>query len=103
MPRRSLEPRMSPHPTRISFCFATAILVAAEAQVAAQCSTQWLGNPVVPGTDGPVRATTTWDPDGAGPLQPVVVLGGQFQMAGSAAASYIATYDPASGVCSPLG
>jgi hypothetical protein len=45
----------------------------------------------------------TWDRDGAGPLPPVIVAGGQFTSAGGVAASKIAMWDPATGVWSPLG
>ncbi|HEU4419238.1 MAG TPA: hypothetical protein VFT55_09885, partial [Planctomycetota bacterium] len=71
---------------------------------AAQCSTQWLAGQGTAGTDGEgVRATTMWDPDGAGPIQPVLVVGGNFQVAGSAVPNNIAAYDPVSNVWSALG
>ena len=37
---------------------------------AAQCATQWLPGPGIAGTNNKVDAVTTWDPDGAGPMQP---------------------------------
>src|SRR5688572_9852387 len=75
----------------------------APAHARAQCTTHWLPGDGVPGTDGGVYATTRWDPDGAGPLQPVLVVGGTFSVAGTIQAANIATYDPASGAWSALG
>ncbi|HEX6812641.1 MAG TPA: hypothetical protein VF384_13525, partial [Planctomycetota bacterium] len=48
-------------------------------------------------------ATTMWDPDGAGPMQPVLVVGGEFTIAGTAVARGIAAYDPVTGAWSALG
>ena len=68
-----------------------------------QCATQWLPGDGLPGTYGPTHAATMWDPDGAGPKAPVVVLGGGFEIAGRSAAHNIVTYDPATGIWAPLG
>src|SRR5262245_15334581 len=46
---------------------------------------------------------TMWDPDGAGPMQPLLVVGGRFTVAGSVFANSIAAYDPVSRVWSALG
>ena len=94
---------MTSHASRHSPLLPLTLLVVAAPPLAAQCTTQWLGNSVVPGTNGVVNAATTWDPDGAGPLPPGVVLGGQFQTAGATAANNIAFFDPSSGACSALG
>lgn len=40
-----------------------------------QCA-QWAAGEGLPGVDGLVQTLTLWDPDGGGPAQPVVVLGG---------------------------
>ena len=64
------------------------------ARASAQCATQWLGGDEVPGVAGTVRATTTYDPDGAGPATPLLVVAGEFTVAGDTVASNIATYDP---------
>ena len=50
------------------------------------------------GTDGPVNAITTWDPDGDGPLTPQVVIGGEFvdvgaDSTGGITANYIVRWD----------
>jgi hypothetical protein len=89
---------MTSRMARVSFSLALALVGALEARLPTRCSTQWLPGQGVPGTDGDVAATTMWDPDGAGPMSPVLVVGGAFQVAGSAVASNIATYDPVSGV-----
>ena len=46
---------------------------------------------------------TVWDPDGPGPLPPVVVVGGSFTVAGSVVANNIAAWNPATGQWSALG
>jgi hypothetical protein len=63
----------------------------------AQCSTFWRPGSGVPCTNGSVYATTTWDPDGTGPLPRVLVVGGSFSIAGTAGANCIATFEPISG------
>src|SRR5262245_47106950 len=73
------------------------------AHAPAQCATQWLPGEGVPGVDWPVHAMTMWDPDGSGPRQPVLVVGGYFGAAGTIEAASIAAYDPTTGVWSALG
>lgn len=81
----------------------SAALAGLLAPVAAQCTTSWEATIGVPGTDQEIHAMATWDPDGAGPATPVLVLGGQFVVAGTVVASRVATYDPATGVWGTLG
>lgn len=66
----------------------------------AQCPQQWLSGDPVPFARGQVRATTVWDPDGAGPVAPVLVAGGEFA-AGTMLATGIAAFDGSS--WSPIG
>ena len=54
------------------------IALAAVASLRAQCNLGWAAGPGLAGTDGEVHAMTWWDPDGAGPRTPVVVMGGSF-------------------------
>jgi hypothetical protein len=68
-------------------------LLAAGRPAAAQCQPQWLAGEGVPGILGIAYAATTWDPDGPGPQQPRLVIGGSLSVAGSAAASNIAMWD----------
>ena len=49
--------------------------------VRAQCLPDWA--PVGPGLDATVFASTTWDPDGPGPLPAVLVAGGGFHFGGT--------------------
>jgi WD40 repeat protein len=69
----------------------------------AQCPPAWLPTIGAPGTDQRVNAIANWDPDGAGPATPVLVVGGEFVVAGDIAANRVATYDPATGAWSALG
>jgi hypothetical protein len=67
----------------------------------AQCAGVW--NPfdpstaAYPGTNGEVRASTMWDPDGPGPLTPRLVIVGRFGIVANTPAYYIADYDPGTG------
>ena len=87
-----------PFPLR-SILAAVALLAAA--QLRGQCANSWQA--IASGTDGEVRAMTWWDPDGAGWQPEVVVVGGNFSMAGGIFANGAATYDPVLGVWSALG
>ncbi len=72
------------------------------AAAAAQCGTQWQPDPGQAGTTG-YFLSTPWDPDGAGPSAPVLVVGGPFQTIGACAANRLATYDPVQRTYAPLG
>ncbi|MGE3173839.1 MAG: hypothetical protein AB7O97_14540 [Planctomycetota bacterium] len=95
-PRRSLLPSL-----------AAVALFAATA--ASQCAPQPLPGLGTPGVGlfdtapGVVHATTLWDPDGAGPAGPVLVLGGDFSTLGTTPAANIGTYDPSTGATAALG
>lgn len=79
------------------------LLVSSLCPATAQCPNGFDAAAGVPGTNNTVFATTVWDPDGAGPQTPKVVLGGQFTQAGGLAANRIAMWDPATGAWSTLG
>lgn len=68
----------------------------------AQCEHTWESLSQVPGIDGPVYATSMWDPDGSGPLSPVLVLGGDFGAGGNVVSNDVLTYDPATGAFGAL-
>jgi len=86
-----------------SFVLAAAFL-ASVLPLAAQCTPEWVPGNGLPGVQGwLVSATSMWDPDGAGPLGPRVVVGGRFTAAGNVAVNNIASYDAATGTWSPLG
>ncbi|MFN0133111.1 MAG: hypothetical protein ACKVW3_11385 [Phycisphaerales bacterium] len=59
----------------------------------AQCGGRWLPGEGLEGLNGHIYALVNWDPDGSGPLPPVVVVGGSFTVAGTALASNIAVWD----------
>lgn len=79
------------HPCRALWCAVAMSLSGPPAT--AQCGTQWLPDPGQAGTTASYHSTQ-WDPDGAGPLPPVLVVGGSFQTIGNVAANRLATYDP---------
>lgn len=62
--------------------------------VVGQCTLQWQPGDSIPFVHGNARATTTWDPDGAGPLPPLLVVGGRFH-AGSMLDTSLAAFDGA--------
>src|SRR5262245_30991722 len=72
-----------------------AALTCSAARVEAQCTPSWLPGEGVPGLDGngAILAMTTWDPDGAGPEAPLLVVAGSFWSAGDANALGIAAWD----------
>lgn len=74
----------------------------------AQCPPEWLPGHGLAGVDwgyggGGVNAVVAWDIDGDGPRSEVLVLGGSFQVAGSALASNLACWDPATSSWFALG
>ena len=76
------------------------LLVAAcgvQSSLVAQCPTDWVPSQGSGGLSSAPDQAVAWDPDGAGPLPPVVVFRGNFTSAGPlATASGIAAWDPAS-------
>ncbi len=70
-------------------------------QASAVCTAQWLPGDGVPGFSGNIFAMTAWDPDGAGPRGEVVVVGRNV-FAGTALASRIEYWDPATETWSAL-
>lgn len=72
------------------------------ATAAAQCAPGWLV-PTGFGVGGTVLASTTWDPDGPGPLPARLVVGGTFGSAGGLPAHNLASFEPLSGTWSTLG
>ncbi len=70
---------------------ALATLLGAAAARSQDCD--WLPGEGMSGTDGPVYATTTWDPDGPGPEPELLIVGGLFSAAGDVRANNIAAWD----------
>lgn len=67
--------------------------LSASSAVAQDCQGQWLPGEGLPGVGGTVYAATSWDPDGAGPLNELLVVGGSFNVAGTNLASNIASWN----------
>lgn len=74
-----------------------ALFLTVGASRAQPCNEQWLYGPGqgVPGIFTNVRAVTTWDPDGAGPMTEVLVAAGSFVIAGDTFVNRVALWDGA--------
>src|SRR5437660_3277210 len=77
------------------------------ASASAQCD-DWRAGPLqndqsLNGADATVYALTTWDPDGSGPLQPILVAGGNFTRMQDATVQHLAVFDPVTGEWQSLG
>src|SRR4051812_17406920 len=84
--------------------FSAAVALSAPAAFAQDpCGPHWLPGPALTDVNGPVTALANWDPDGAGPLPSMVVVGGTFTAAGRINAQNIALWNPTSGEWSALG
>lgn len=59
----------------------------------AQCEAKWFPGGPLPGINGAVRAATTWDPDGPGPKAALLVVGGEFTVAGGVVDKNVAAGD----------
>ncbi len=66
-------------------------MIAANAR--AQCSQDWIGGESYPGVNDAVGASLVWDRDGAGPLPPMLVVAGDFTLAGPLGVGRIAMWD----------
>ncbi|MFO0858608.1 MAG: hypothetical protein U0640_14775 [Phycisphaerales bacterium] len=71
---------------------AIAFLVFASIARGQSCTAQWLSGQI-PSPNGPVRALTLWDRDGAGPQLPVLVVGGSFTLVGTLPVNNLAAWD----------
>src|SRR5688572_6492320 len=91
------------HRSASTFAFALAASLAAGTGARAQCTNFWLPGESVRGTDYVVKSLSMWDPDGTGPLQPRLVVGGYFSEAGGVAANRIASWDQTTDTWSAIG
>ena len=71
--------------------------------VEAQCETVWLPSGGRLGADSLVHGSIAWDPDGAGPQDRVLVIGGDFTIVANVVGNHVAMFDPATDTWSPLG
>jgi hypothetical protein len=82
-----------------------ALAILPQLAAAQPCEYEWLPGAPVSGLAGHGygHATILWDPDGPGPATEVVVVGGDFDVAGDTFANNIAMWDPATEKWSPFG
>ncbi|OHB58071.1 MAG: hypothetical protein A2Y12_07270 [Planctomycetes bacterium GWF2_42_9] len=57
------------------------------------CDFEWKPGASLSGVNGPVYVMTKWDPDGNGPDEEMLVVGGKFSVAGNVQANNIAAFD----------
>lgn len=85
-----------------SACTMLGIAAVFAAPARAQCPAGWRAGPSIPatqqGVDNTVRCSVSWDPDGAGPNPPLLVIGGSFttMASGAFSAPRIAAWNGAS-------
>lgn len=83
--------------------FGSALVALLAAALNGQCATPWVASPAGSGTGGtaaPPYDCTVWDPDGAGPASPVVVIAGHVPGVSS---TNIAVWNPVTDEFSGLG
>lgn len=77
------------------------VMLAWSSVAAADCPFAWQGQPTIPGVGTTAEAITTWDPDGIGPLPPVLVVGGSTEIATDQYSGSVAMWN--GGGWTPLG
>ena len=82
---------------------AAAQLVFVAVHAVAQCEPEWRAASSYAGVRGRVDVAEPWDPDGAGPMAPGLVVGGNFEYAGDARVRYVAFYDEVARAFRPIG
>lgn len=78
-------------------------LVFVAVHAVAQCEPEWRAASSYAGVRGRVDVAEPWDPDGAGPMAPGLVVGGNFEYAGDARVRYVAFYDEVARAFRPIG
>jgi hypothetical protein len=81
--------------TRLALSLTAAAIAATvgQAPAFADCTSGWAPGTSSTDMNAAIRWLTLWDPDGAGPVAPVLAAAGDFTSAGIASASQIATWD----------
>ncbi len=69
------------------------LVLSAAGAARGQCPPSWQPGSGIPGINGLVFDVVSWDPDGAGPLPPVLVIGGNYSLAGGMSAEDVAAWD----------
>lgn len=78
---------------RLGATWCLGVLLFAHGIAYAERGFDWLPGEEFPGVNGQVFALTTWDPDGPGSHPAVLVVGGDFTVAGDVFAEHIAYWD----------
>src|SRR5262245_41200767 len=73
-----------------------AVGAVSQAHTQGSCDGQWLPGNGIPGVDYKAHAAIAWDPDGTGPLPSVLVVGGEFILAGAVLANNIGVWNGSS-------
>ncbi|MEZ6037205.1 MAG: hypothetical protein R3F29_06975 [Planctomycetota bacterium] len=74
------------------FLFLLSALPVLAASLSGQCGRHWV-RASAPGADDLVYTSLDWDPDGAGPAQPMLVIGGEFRTVGDVSSPNLASWD----------
>lgn len=98
--RKTLVASLFPGRTSVLAAFAGFSLAAF---ASAQCPTEWQSMGIDSPVDDSVNASCMWDPDGAGPAAPRVVVAGSFGVIGQGLAKRIASFDEANNEWLPFG
>jgi trimeric autotransporter adhesin len=77
---------------RSLLCVAAAAAFLFARPAAGQCPLEWQPGDPIPSVHGDALASTVWDPDGAGPATPVLVVGGRFGV-GAMLTTSLASFD----------
>jgi len=86
------------------FCVLVVLVLAASARpIGAQCAAEWAPGESTQGVNNDAIAMVPWDPDGAGPMSPRLVVAGAINIAGGRLVGGVATWDPATRGWEPLG
>ncbi|NUQ54190.1 MAG: hypothetical protein HUU19_16060 [Phycisphaerales bacterium] len=87
-----------------TFLAAACVMMMTSLAAARQCEERWFSFGGVAGLNDVPYAAAMWDPDGSGPRHPLLVVGGQFDLAGDVPDSrYLAAWDPSAGEWTRLG
>jgi hypothetical protein len=91
------------HPSWLLLGASPCLLFSTAVPAQPPCALAYGEGTALAGVDGDVYWAKPWDPDGPGPLPPLLVLAGSFRTAGNQAARNIAAYEPLTGSWFALG
>lgn len=90
---------------RVINCLTTFVTASsiAVANLTCQCEMGWQPGYGLPGASRSVECSVLWDPDGPGPAQPRLAVGGSFFAIGQAASHGVASFDASAATFTSLG